>query len=196
MSLKKKRQTVLLLSLLATIIGTLASHGPVVAAKPSYHDAFVDNRRVVIDFIDVAKHVRQESQARFYQVVYPIGWASLGVSQPQCNPCDQLDTTADGIDFTDFHDNVLDSIPSGAGTYNPLRHVFMVVPAYSFITGGNPANDAAVTAAYASHIPTMSEAAVNSLLDDTLPDGSPVAIEIDTALYLHCSIVNLRYQFP
>jgi hypothetical protein len=64
------------------------------------------------------------------------------------------------------------------------------VPAYSFLTGGDPANDAAVGAAYASHLQAKSEAAVDALLDLTLPDGSPVAIEFDTGSYFLCSVVQ------
>jgi hypothetical protein len=124
-----------------------------------------------------------------YLVIYPIGWEGLGVDPPQCNPCDH---GSDGIQFDDFHDHVLDSIPSdpGHGEFRTLWHVFAVVPAYSFITGGDPANDDAVAAAYASHLPAKSESAVDDLVDSTLPDGSPVAVEIDTDFYFLCAIVN------
>ena len=68
--------------------------------------------------------------------------------------------------------------------------MFAVAPAYSFITGGDPANDDAVAAAFASHLPAKSEAAVDALVDLTLPDGSPVAVEIDTNSYFLCSVVD------
>src|ERR1051325_2950570 len=139
-------------------------------ARPGYEAAYVNGKTVTINAIDVPNHAPLKAQADFYEVVYPIGWENLGLAPPQCNPCDH---EGNGIDFTDFHDHVLDSIPSapGHGEFSPLWHVFVVLPAYSFITGGNPANDAAVSAAYASHLPTKSEAAVDDLLEDTLPDG-------------------------
>src|SRR5437867_3780167 len=99
-------------------------------------------------------------------------------------------TAIDLID--DFHDHVLDSVPAdpGHGEFRTLWHVFAVAPAYSFITGGDPANDDAVGAAYASHLPAKSELAVNELLESKLPDGSPVAVEIDTDSYFLCAVVN------
>jgi hypothetical protein len=67
--------------------------------------------------------------------------------------------------------------------------VYLVVPAYSFLTGGDPANDAAISAAYATYLPAKSEAAVDNLLDATL-NGHPIAIEIDTQFYFLCAVVN------
>lgn len=49
----------------------------------------------------------------------------------------------------------------------------------TFMTGGDPANDDAIGNAYAKYLPAKSEAAVDALLDAKLPDGSPVAIEVD-----------------
>lgn len=189
MKLKRSRQTLLFLSLFGILILTLMFTNGVAAGKPGYEQAFVNNKTVTINAIDVPNHAPPQAQADFYEVVYPIGWQGLGIGTPQCNPCDHA---GNGIDFTDFHDHILDSMPSdpGHGEYSPLWHVFVVVPAYSFITGGNPANDAAVTAAYASHIPTKSEAAVDALLNDTLPGGLPVAVEIDTEFYFLCAVVN------
>jgi len=159
------------------------------AGKPGYEPAYVNGQTVIINAIDVPNHAPLQAQADFYEVVYPIGWQALGLDPPQCNPCDH---EGNGVDFTDFHDHILDSMPSepGHGEFSPLWHVFLVVPAYSFLTGGNPANDAAVTTAYASHLPTTSEAAVDDLLDSTLPGGAPVAIEIDTDFYFLCAVVN------
>lgn len=64
--------------------------------------------------------------ADFYQVVYPLD-TSLWPSRP-VQPCDYQ---GDGMDFTDFHDHVLDSIPAtpGHGEFNPLWHVFLIMPA-------------------------------------------------------------------
>jgi hypothetical protein len=89
--------------------------------------------------------------------------------------------------------DVLDSVPSdpGHGEFRTLWHVFAVAPAaYSFLTGGDSANDDAVAAAYASYLPAKSEAEVDALVDSTLPDVTPVAVEIDTNSYFLCAVVN------
>jgi hypothetical protein len=153
--------------------------------RPGYEPAYCDGATVTINAIEVPQHAPLQAQADFYEVVYPIGWASLGIGAPQCAPCDH---EGNGIDFTDYHDHILDSIPSspGHGEYSPLWHVFVVVPAYT----EDAARNALVTAAYAAHIPTKSEEAVEDLLSSRLPDGSPVAIEIDTQFYFICAVVN------
>ncbi|HSB26353.1 MAG TPA: hypothetical protein VLE19_00800 [Pyrinomonadaceae bacterium] len=184
----KRRKTFLLFSLLATML-SLVLIGGVSAKQPEYEPAYINGKTVTINAIEVAQHAPLQAQADLYLVVYPIDWETLGVTSPQCNPCDH---EGDGIDFFDFHDHVLDSIPSdpGHGEFRTLWHVFGVAPAYSFFTGGDPANDDAVGAAYAQYLPATSEAAVDNLLDATLPDGSPVAIEVDTGSYFLCSVVN------
>lgn len=163
-----------------TVTLSLLLVGPAVAGKPGYEPAYYGGQTVIINAIEVPNHAPLAAQADFYEVVYPIGWAG---SAPQCNPCDHV---GDGIDFTDFHDHILDSIPSspGHGEFSPLWHVFVIVPAYSFFTGGNPANDAAISAAYGAFLPTTSEAAVDALLD------SGLAIEIDTHFYFLCAVVS------
>ena len=159
--------------------------------QPGYEPAYVDGQAVTINAIDVPNHTPLVAQADFYLVVYPINWQDLGLAPPQCDPCDH---EGNGIDFTDFHDHVLDSMPSapGHGEYSPLWHVNLVLPAYTWVLGlpADEAHDAAVSAAYASLIPTKSEAAVDGLLGLKLPDGSPVAIEVDTGFYFLCSVVN------
>jgi hypothetical protein len=176
---------------LALIILALVVVSGVAADQPEYEPAYFNGKTVTINAIEVPQHAPLQAQADLYLVIYPIGWEELGVAPPQCNPCDHGN---DGIAFDDFHDHVLDSIPSdpGHGEFRTLWHVFAVVPAYSFITGGDPANDDAVAAAFASHLPAKSEAAVDALVDLTLPDGSPVAVEIDTNSYFLCSVVNRR----
>jgi len=189
--MKKRRQMLLLFSLFVLAIISLVMVNGVAAGKPGYEQAFVNGGTVTINAIDVPNHAPPQAQADFYEVVYPIGWQNLSIGTPQCNPCDH---EGNGIDFTDFHDHILDSMPSnpGHGEFSPLWHVFVVLPNYSFLSGGPPdqAHDAAVNEAYASHIPTTSEAAVDELLGDTLQDGSPVAIEVDTHFYFLCSVVN------
>jgi hypothetical protein len=174
---------------LALIILTLVLVSGVSAGQPEYEPAYANGKSVTINAIEVSQNAPHQAQADLYLVVYPIDWESLGVAPPQCNPCDH---GGDGVTFDDFHDHVLDSIPSdpGHGEFRTLWHVFAVAPAYSFITGGDPANDTAVAAAYASHLPAKSEAAVDALLALTLPDGSPVAVEIDTDSYFLCAVVN------
>jgi len=178
------------LSLVVVILGLLLVSG-VSADQPDYEPAYFNGKTVTINAIELPQHAPLQAQADLYLVVYPIDWEELGVAPPQCNPCDHGE---DGIGFDDFHDHVLDSIPSdpGHGEFRTLWHVFAVVPAYSFITGGDPANDDAVAAAYASHLPAKSEAAVDALVALTLPDGSPVAVEIDTNSYFLCSVVNRK----
>lgn len=161
------------------------------ARRPEYEPAYFNGQTVTINAIELAQNAPLQAQADLYLVVYPIGWEDLAVLAPQCNPCDH---SGDGITFDDFHDHVLDSIPSdpGHGEFRTLWHVFAIAPAYSFITGGDPANDEAISAAYASQLPATSEAAVDALVDSTLPDGSPVAVEIDTGSYFLCSVVNSK----
>ena len=183
-------RSVPVLSLVVVILGLLLVSG-VSADQPDYEPAYFNGKTVTINAIELSQHAPLQAQADLYLVVYPIDWEELGVAAPQCNPCDHGE---DGIGFDDFHDHVLDSIPSdpGHGEFRTLWHVFAVVPAYSFITGGDPANDDAVAAAYASHLPAKSEAAVDALVALTLPDGSPVAVEIDTNSYFLCSVVNRK----
>ena len=183
-------RSVPVLSLVVVILGLLLVSG-VSADQPDYEPAYFNGKTVTINAIELSQHAPLQAQADLYLVVYPIDWEELGVAPPQCNPCDHGE---DGIGFDDFHDHVLDSIPSdpGHGEFRTLWHVFAVVPAYSFITGGDPANDDAVAAAYASHLPAKSEAAVDALVALTLPDGSPVAVEIDTNSYFLCSVVNRK----
>src|SRR5256885_1850080 len=151
-------------------------------AQPGYEPAYVNGKTVTINAIDVPNHASPKAQADFYQVVYPIGWQNLGLNAPQCNPCDH---EGNGIDFTDFHDHVLDSMPSspGHGEYSPLWHVYLVIPNYN----GNTEHDAAVSQAYATYLPATSETAVDALLGASL-NGQPIAIEIDTHFYFLCAV--------
>ena len=184
----RRRKTLLLLSLVVTTLSLILISG-VSAQKPEYEQAYMNGKTVTINAIEVPQNAPLEAQADLYLVVYPIGWESLGVAPPQCNPCDH---EGDGIDFFDFHDHILDSVPGdpGHGEFRTLWHVFGVAPAYSFFTGGDPAKDDAIGSAYAQYLPVRSEAAVDALLEKTLPDGSPVAIEVDTGSYFLCAVVN------
>ena len=156
--------------------------------QPAYELAYAHGRTVTINAIDLQQHADRHAQGDFYLVVYPwepIGWQDLGLAPPICNPCDHA---GDGDTPDDYHDHVLDSIPSnpGHGEFRALWHVFLVQPAYT----GDPVHDLLVTLAYAAELPAKSEAAVDDLVSSTLPDGSPVAVEIDLDFYFLCAVVN------
>jgi len=160
-----------------------ATNGGLLGYEPAYYN----DTTVWINAIELAQHAPAQAQADLYEVVYPIGWESLGVDPPQCNPCDH---EGNGIDFTDYHDHILDSIPRspGHGEYRALWHVFVVLPAYN----QDASHDQAVSEALAAHLPIQSEDEVDALLAETLSDGSPVAVEIDTQFYFLCAVVNPR----
>ena len=152
----------------------LAAPAAALAGPPEYEQAYVNGTTVTINAIEVHQNpsVLTHAAADFYQVVYPTDH-SLWPAPPQCDPCDHQ---GNGIDFTDFHDHVLDSVPgTGHGEFNPLWHVFLIIPS-SF--------DRATEAAYAAHLPVRSEADVDALV------GSGLAVEVDTHFYFLCAVVN------
>ena len=167
--------TVRRLAVLVAIGFGLALALPTTAwAGPEYEQAYVNGTTVTINAIELHQSAGAltHAAADFYQVVYPTD-PSLWPAAPQCNPCDHQ---GNGIDFTDFHDHVLDSLPgTTGGEYNPLWHVFLIVPS-SF--------DPATQAAYAAHLPLRSEADVDALV------GSGLAVEIDLHFYFLCAVVN------
>ena len=156
------------------------------AQRPEQELAYFDGETVNISAdLGIPQRVPPRVQGNVFLVVYPIGFETLGVPAPQCNPCDHL---GDGISFDDFHDHVLDSVPGVPG-YTALKHVSAILPNYSFLTGGNnPARDAAISAAYAAHLPATSVAAVDDLLNSTAPDGSPLAVRNDLGIYIRLSV--------
>jgi hypothetical protein len=153
--------------------------------KPGYESAYVNDRTVTINAIEVPNVAPAQAQADFYEVVYPPNWEQLGLSAPQCNPCDH---DGNGIDMLDYHDHVLDSMPSspGGNNYKAPWHVYAVVPAL----GDNADHNAEVEAAYASHLPARSETEVEALVASHLDDGSPVAVQVDTHFYFLCAVVS------
>lgn len=159
-----------------------AAAAPLTAGGPGYEPAYVDGHTVTINAIEIGGHVAPVAQEDFYEVVYPNGWQSLGLAPPQCNPCDH---DGNGIDAQDFHDHILGSEPGLVGFRAPW-HVFVVVPAYN----GDATHDNAVSQAYAAHLPTKSEAAVDDLLASKLAGGAPLAVKIDTQFYFLCAVVN------
>ncbi len=167
----------------AVIVAALAfASGGAAAGPPSYEPAYFDGQTVTINAIDVKQneHVLDHASAELYAVVYPKVARDAGFV-PQCNPCDHA---GNGIDPGDFHDHVLDSIPSdpGRGEFSPLWHVLSVRPNYT----ADPAHNAAVNAAYLSQLPLKSEAAVDAFID------AGYAVEVDTGHYFLCSVVNAQ----
>ena len=153
----------------------LAVPAAALAGPPEYEQAYVNGSTVTINAIEVHQNpnVLAHATADFYQVVYPTDH-SLWPAPPQCNPCDHQ---GNGIDFTDFHDHVLDSVPgTGHSEFSPLWHVFLIIP----LKPGDPASEKA----YAAHLPLRSEADVEALV------ASGVAAEIDTQFYFLCSVVD------
>ena len=139
---------------------------------PEYEQAYVNGTTVTINAIEVhqSQGALTHAAADFYQVVYPTD-QRLWPATPQCNPCDHQ---GNGIDFTDFHDHVLDSVPgTGHSEFSPLWHVFLIVP-----------SPTTTQAEWAAHLPLKSEAAIDALVD------SGVATEIDTHFYFLCAVVN------
>jgi hypothetical protein len=135
--------------------------------------------------LSVPQKAPAKVQRTVYIVVYPIGFKTLGLADPQCNPCDHL---GDGDSFDDYHDHVLDAAPMLVG-YTALSHVNAVLPNYSFLSGGNdPARDAAISAAYARKLPATSEEDVIDLLNSTAPDGTPLAVRNDFGFYIRLSV--------
>ena len=153
--------------------------------KPGYEPAYVNDQTVTINAIEVPNVAPEQAQADFYEVVYPPNWQSLGLSAPQCNPCDH---DGNGIDMLDYHDHVLDSMPSspGGNNYKAPWHVYAVVPAL----GQDAGHNAQVEAAFASHLPARSESEVEALVASRLGDGSPVAVQVDTHFHFLCAVVS------
>ena len=145
------------------------------AAKPDYEAAYVNGTTVTINAIEVPQNQGplEHAAADFYLTVYPPD-QSLWPDTPQCNPCDH---DGQGIDFIDFHNHVLDSMPSnpGHGEYNPLWHVFAIVPA-DFSHDGQKA--------YAAMLPMKSEADVEAAI------AAGVAVEQDLHFYFICAVVG------
>lgn len=143
--------------------------------KPGYEPAYYNGSTVTINAIEVRQNVGPlaHATADFYETVYPPN-TSLWPDTPQCNPCDHQ---GNGIDFTDFHNHVLDSIPSdpGHGEFNALWHVFLILPA-DFSPAGQ--------AAYAAKLPMKSEADINVAV------AAGVAVKVDTSFYFLCAVVS------
>ena len=150
------------------------------AGPPDYEAAYAGGTTVTINAIEVKQNdnVLTHATAELYLVIYPSVALNAGLV-PQCNPCDHA---GNGITPDDFHDHVLDSIPSspGHGEFSPLWHVIAVAPNYT----NDPAHNAAVNAAYLSQLPLKSEAAVDAFID------AGYAVEIDTGFYFLCAVVN------
>jgi len=156
---------------------TGAGTAAVVSGPPEYELAYYNGTIVTMNHITVPQnpHALDQAAADLYAVFYPANHALWPVGVlPLCNPCDHPGPAGDP---RNYHDHVLDSIPSdpGHGEFNALWHVFAVRPANSSPT---------TVAAFAARLPMTSEAAVDAAI------AAGVATEIDTGSYFLCSIVN------
>jgi len=146
-----------------------------VSGRPEYELAYYNGTIVTMNHISVPQNPNAlaHAAADLYAVFYPANHA-LWPAPPLCNPCDHPGPPGDP---RNYHDHVLDSIPSdpGHGEFNALWHVFAIRPANSL---------PATLAAYAARLPMTSEAAVDAAI------AAGVAQEIDTGSYFLCSIVN------
>lgn len=187
--LKMKRNNLAISLFLAFIaIAILLINGSY-AQQPAQELGYFDGQTVRFSAdLSIPQKVPSRIQHTVFLVVYPIGFHDLGLADPQCNPCDHL---GDGISFDDFHDHVLDSAPGIPG-FTAFSRVAAVLPNYSFLSGGNnPARDAAISAAYATHLPATSEQDVEDLLQTTAPDGTPLAVRNDLGIYIRLSVNGL-----
>ena len=184
----KRKFAVLLNSLMLAALSLLFVSSSHAQGRQDHEPAYFNGQTVNLTAADwLPQRAPSKVQSNIFVVAYPIGWESLGLAAPLCNPCDHA---GNGIGFDDFHDHVLDSIPTARG-WSALRHVNVILPNYSFLAGGNdPVRDAEVSAAYASHLPATSEDAVNDLLNSTLPDGSASAIRIDAGFYIMVAVIG------
>ena len=184
--LKMKKNNLAISFFLALIAIGLLLINSSFAQQPDQEAAYFDGQTVRISAdLGIPQRVPANVTGNVYLVVYPIGFQDLGVSAPQCDPCDHL---GDGITFDDFHDHVLDSVPTVPG-YTALKHVSAILPNYSFLSGGNdPVRDAAISQAYAAFLPATSVDAVNELLSATAPDGTPLAVRNDLGIYIRLSV--------
>jgi hypothetical protein len=157
----------------ASAAGTSAAAA--VSGLPEYIVAYYNGTTVTMNDISVPQNAGAlaHAAAELYVVFYPANHA-LWPSPPQCNPCDHPGPLGDP---RNYHDHVVDSIPSdpGHGEFNPLWHVFAIRPANAL---------AATQAAFAARLPMTSEAAVDAAI------GAGVAVEIDTGSYFLCAVVD------
>jgi hypothetical protein len=163
------------LSAFGLVVAVLASTaGQAFAAKPGYEQSYYNGQEVTINAIEVPNHAPKQAQADFYEVVYPADH-SLWPNDPQCDPCDHQ---GNGIDPTDYHDHVLDSIPAdpGHGEYTALWHVWVVMPVDPLSYQSQKA--------YAAELPMKSEAAIRK----AVADG--VAQVVDAQFYFLCAVVS------
>ena len=146
-----------------------------VTGRPEYELAYYNGTIVTMNHISVPQNpgALAHAAADLYAVFYPANHA-LWPSPPLCNPCDHPGPPGDP---RNYHDHVLDSIPSdpGHGEFNALWHVFAIRPANT---------SPATLAAYAARLPMTSEAAVDAAI------AAGVAQETDTGSYFLCSIVD------
>src|SRR6478672_12547463 len=100
------------------------------SGQPEYERAYYNGTIVTMNHISVPQNPNTlaHAAADLYAVFYPANHALWPSTPPLCNPCDHPGAPGDP---RRYHDHVLDSIPSnpGHGEFNPLWHVFAIVPA-------------------------------------------------------------------
>ena len=147
-----------------------------VVGRPEYELAYYNGTIVTMNHISVPQnpHALAHAAADLYAVFYPANHALWPSTPPLCNPCDHPGIANDP---RNYHDHVLDSIPSdpGHGEFNALWHVLAILPANTL---------PATQAAFAARLPMTSEAQVDAAI------AAGVAREVDTGSYFLCSIVN------
>jgi hypothetical protein len=160
-----------------SLSGATDTLGAAASGPPEYELAYYNGTIVTMNHITIPQNPNAlaHATADLYAVFYPANHALWPPSVlPLCNPCDHPGPPGDP---RNYHDHVLDSIPSdpGHGEFTALWHVFAI----------RPANGSATTvAAFAARLPMTSEAAVDAAI------AAGVAQEIDTGSYFLCSIVN------
>lgn len=140
-----------------------------------FQPAYADGRIVHFEQRGpAAEDVDPDSVTMLYEVEYPTGWQAL-LARPLCNYCDH---NGDGENAWDYHDHVLDDLPTRKANAAGDVHwqVMHVLPDY----GDDEAINAEITNAYADLLPVQSGDDVRRLLDATLDDATAIATAIDT----------------
>jgi hypothetical protein len=149
-------------------------HAAVDQGHEMFQPAYLDNRLVQFTNLGAApKGIPANKIRTIYETEYPTGWQEL-LARPLCDYCDHF---GDGENAWDYHDHILDGLPSQAD--NDAKTVYWNVihihPAYT----KDAAKDAQISQAYAALLPAQSVSAVKKLLAAKLSDGSLIATPMD-----------------
>ncbi len=149
-------------------------HDAVDQAHEMFQPAYLNNRLVQFANLGAApKGISAKQIHTIYETEYPTGWQET-LARPLCNYCDHF---GDGENAWDYHDHVLDGLPSQAD--NDAKTVYWnvihVQPAYT----KDASKDAQISKAYAALLPAQSVSAVKKLLAAKLTDGTVIANALD-----------------